>query len=192
MDPQGTFKKQSIILECAKLSATLRRRLRRSSTCLWEQRSPFLPRLTARHADGSTPSLCLNTLTSSSGHCLSCLPCHHVPSGSKLIRSEKKGDGSWLCIFGVYRSFDQFVLEAQGLLHPFDTLAQLPDYLIKALFEQLTLSPMQLSKIRLERIQKWRDRAKQLSSQEEKLRAGMSKFRHGLAASSWPSHLRNC
>ena len=72
-----------------------------------------------------------------------------VPSGSKLIRSEKKGDGLWLCIFGVYRSFDQFVLEAQSLLHPFDTLAQLPDYLIKALFEQLTLSPMQLSKTRL-------------------------------------------
>ena len=96
-----------------------------------------------------------------------------VPSGSKLIRSETKGDGSWLCIFGVYRSFDQFVLEAQGLLHPFDTLAQLPDYLIKALFEQLTLSPMQLSKTRLERVQKWRDRAKQLAPEEEKLRSKM-------------------
>ena len=96
-----------------------------------------------------------------------------VPAGSKLVRSEKKGDGSWLCIFGVYRSFDQFVIEAQGLLHPFDTLAQLPDYLIKALFEQLTLSPMQLSKTRLERLQKWRDRAKQLAPQEEKLRAQM-------------------
>ena len=32
---------------------------------------------------------------------------------------------------------------------------------------------VQLSKIRLERIQKWRDRAKQLSPQEEKLRASM-------------------
>ena len=96
-----------------------------------------------------------------------------VPAGSRLIRSEKKGDGSWLCIFGVYRSFHQFVLEAQDLLHPFDTLAQLPDYLIKALFEQLTLSPMQLSKIRLERIQKWRSRAKQLAPQEETLRSKM-------------------
>ena len=96
-----------------------------------------------------------------------------VPSGSKLVRSEKRGDGSWLCIFGVYRSFDQFVSEAQGLLHPFDTLAQLPDYLIKSLFEQLTLSPMQLAKTRLERIQRWRERAKQLAPQEEELRAQM-------------------
>ena len=90
---------------------------------------------------------------------------------SKLVRSEKQGDGSWLCIFGVYRSFDQFVLEAQSLLHPFDTLAQLPDYLIKALCEQLTLSLMQLSKTRLERLQ--RNRAKQLAPQEEKLRSSV-------------------
>ena len=73
----------------------------------------------------------------------------------------------------MYRSFDQFVLEAMKLWRPFDNLAQLPDYLIRALREQLTLSPMQVSKLHLQRLQKWRSRAKELAPLGEKLQQSM-------------------
>eukprot|EP00439_Symbiodinium_sp_Y106_P010927 s8701_g1.t1 len=79
-----------------------------------------------------------------------------VPAGSKLLRSEKKGDGSFLCIFGVYRTAVQFLDEARKLWHPYDTMAQMPDYLIRCIFEQLTLSPLQLSKLRIERLKLWK------------------------------------
>ena len=59
------------------------------------------------------------------------------------------------------------------LSHPFDSLAQLPDYLIKSLFEQLTKSPAELCKLRLLRVQRWRTRAAELAPVEQSLRANM-------------------
>ncbi|CAE7214910.1 unnamed protein product [Symbiodinium sp. CCMP2592] len=68
---------------------------------------------------------------------------------------------------------ESFVREAKLLYHPFDSLAQLPDYLIKSLFEQLTKSPAEICKLRLLRLQKWRARATELAPVEHAHRAKM-------------------
>ena len=91
---------------------------------------------------------------------------HGVPAGSKLLRSENRGSEGVFCVFGVFRSCENFVAEARRLYHPFDSLAQLPDYLIKSLFEQLTKSPAELCKLRLLRLQRWRKRATELAGTE--------------------------
>ena len=101
----------------------------------------------------------------SSKHCLQ-HDTQGVPAGSKLLHSENRGSKGFFCIFGVFRSFETFVAEARTLFHPFDSLAQLPDYLIKSLFEQLTKSPAELCKLRLLRLQKWRERATLLAKAE--------------------------
>ena len=77
-----------------------------------------------------------------------------LPAGSKLLRSENRGGGKWDPL--------SFVEEARRLCHPFDSLAHLPDYLITALHEQLSLSPMDLTKLRLTRLKHWQDLAKSL------------------------------
>ena len=41
-------------------------------------------------------------------------------------------------------------------MRPFDTLVQLPNVVIKCVFEQLTLAPYKLSKVRLERLLEWK------------------------------------
>ncbi|OLP81981.1 hypothetical protein AK812_SmicGene37411 [Symbiodinium microadriaticum] len=71
-----------------------------------------------------------------------------------------------LCDVFELRSCENFVAEARRLYHPFDSLAQLPDYLIKSLFEQLTKSPAELCKLRLLRLQRWRKRATELAGAE--------------------------
>ena len=96
-----------------------------------------------------------------------------VPSGSKLLRSEKRGDGSLLCVFGIYRSPVEFLREARNLWHPYDNLAQMPDYLIKCIFEQLTLSPLELSKKRIERLMTWKSWAKELAPRDRELKAAL-------------------
>ncbi|CAE7244581.1 unnamed protein product [Symbiodinium sp. CCMP2592] len=98
---------------------------------------------------------------------------HGVPAGSKLLRSEDRGNKGLFCVFGVFRSPESFVREAKLLYHPFDSLAQLPDYLIKSLFEQLTKSPAEICKLRLLRLQKWRARATELAPVEHAHRAKM-------------------
>ena len=96
-----------------------------------------------------------------------------VPAGSKLLRAENRGDKGVFCVFGVFRDFVEFVEEASRLFHPFDSLAQLPDYLTRSLFEQLVSSPTDLCKARLLKMQRWRDRAKELEPFEAKLREAM-------------------
>ena len=96
-----------------------------------------------------------------------------VPAGSKLLRSEKKGDGSFLCIFGVYRTAVQFLDEARKLWHPYDTMAQMPDYLIRCIFEQLTLSPLQLSKLRIERLKLWKSWSEEQRPRDRELKAAL-------------------
>ena len=96
-----------------------------------------------------------------------------IPAGSKLLRSEKKGDGSFLCIFGVYRTPVQFLDEARKLWHPYDTMAQMPDYLIRCIFEQLTLSPLQLSKLRIERLKLWKSWSEELRPRDRELKAAL-------------------
>ncbi|CAE7710304.1 unnamed protein product [Symbiodinium sp. CCMP2592] len=98
---------------------------------------------------------------------------HGVPAGSKLLRSENRGSKGVFCVFGVFRSPESFVREAKLLHHPFDSLAQLPDYLIKSLFEQITKSPAEICKLRLLRLQRWRARATELAPVEHAHRAKM-------------------
>ena len=102
-----------------------------------------------------------------------CQTIRAAPKGSKLLRSENRGAGGVFCVFGVFRKPLEFVKVAKSLWHPFDTMVQLPDLLLKAIFEQLTLSPLELSKIRLERLSKWRQWSVELQQEEQQARAKM-------------------
>ena len=53
----------------------------------------------------------------------------NIPVGSRLLRTEERG-GSFLCVFGIYRSPEEFTNVAKQLWHPFDELRNLPDELI--------------------------------------------------------------
>ena len=104
-----------------------------------------------------------------------CLTAHvkDAPAGSKLLRSENRGSSGFFCVFGVFREPESFVKEALHLWHPFDSLAQLPDYLVRSLFEQLTLGPAELAKTRLNRLQEWRALASTLNDRERHIRSAM-------------------
>ena len=67
-----------------------------------------------------------------------------IPAGSKLLRSEKKGE-MVLCVFGIFHSCEKFVNISRSLWHPFDQAAHMLDYL----FEHLTNSPTELVKLRI-------------------------------------------
>ena len=96
-----------------------------------------------------------------------------VPAGSKLLRCADRGSKGWLCVLGVYRSPLAFATLAKQLLHPYDTLVQLPDCLLKVIFKQLTLSPHELSAERLKKLQTWRSWATELRDQEKALKASL-------------------
>ena len=97
-------------------------------------------------------------------HCLQS-PCKHVPVGSKLLRSEKKGK-MFLCIFGIFHSCEKFVQVAKSLWHPFDEAAHMPDHLLRCLFEHLTRSPMDIVKMRIHRLKRWTTWPRELSKDE--------------------------
>lgn len=109
-----------------------------------------------------------------------------VPSGSKLLRSEKKGDEIFLCVFGVYRSPIQFLHEARRLWHPFDDLVQLPDCLIKAIFEQLIHSPLELSKLRIQRLRQWKQWSAELEQRDGELKG---RLHDGVRSIIWRKNL---
>ena len=100
-----------------------------------------------------------------------------VPVGSKLLRSEAKrganGEPTFLCVFGIFHSKDEFTRLAMTLQHPFDDLRHLPDCLKISLFEMLSTSKAELSKRRLQTLQQWRTWASELEGQERSLRASM-------------------
>ena len=96
-----------------------------------------------------------------------------VPAGSKLLRCADRGSKGWLCVLGVYRSPLAFATLSKQLLHPYDTLVQLPDCLLKVIFKQLTLSPHELAAARLRKLQTWRSWAGELQEQEKSLKASM-------------------
>ena len=96
-----------------------------------------------------------------------------VPAGSKLLRCADRGSKGWLCVLGVYRSPLAFATLSKQLLHPYDTLVQLPDCLLKVVFKQLTLSPHELAAERLRKLQTWRSWAGDLQEQEKSLKASL-------------------
>lgn len=78
-----------------------------------------------------------------------------VPKNSKLLRTEAKR-GGWLCVFGIFRTMEQFVQASRAFEHPFDSLLPVPDRLLTCLFEAMTMSPRELTKERLHTLKELR------------------------------------
>ena len=95
-----------------------------------------------------------------------------IPAGSKLLRSEKKGE-MLLCVFGIFHSCEKFVDIARSLWHPFDQAAHMPDYLLKCLFEHITISPTDLVKLRISRLKLWTQWAAELSKDEAQYKSSL-------------------
>lgn len=81
-----------------------------------------------------------------------------IPTGSKLLRAEEKGE-KVLCVFGVYRSFHEFVKVSQQLWRPYDELRNLPDDLIQAIFQKLRCAPDVTTRKRISHLTEWSNRA---------------------------------
>ena len=92
-----------------------------------------------------------------------------VPAGAKLLRTEAKAGNMTLCVFGVFHSKQQFVEVAKSLRHPFDEFVNLPDLLIRCVFEQLTLGHIETARQRLVMLKKMRDWREELKDDEARL-----------------------
>ena len=91
-----------------------------------------------------------------------------IPAGAKLLRTEAK-QGSFLCVFGVYHTTQQFVWECRQLQHPFDEFMNLPDILLECVYKVLIMGPIDVAKFRLSKIQKWRQIRDELANTEAEL-----------------------
>ena len=100
-----------------------------------------------------------------------------VPQGSRLLRTgSREGEGAepvHVFVFGVYRSPVQFVHQALTLAHPFDSARALPDPLVRVLFRTLTKGPLDIMKLRLQKMRLWRDWARELEPAERELHASL-------------------
>ena len=99
-------------------------------------------------------------------------PFHHIPPGSKRLRTCRKqvGDSSGIfMLFGVYRSEWEFVQLSQELPHPFSLFCDVPDCTLKLMFFALTEGPSRLNSYRLSVVTKWQAWAKELEMEEDKL-----------------------
>ena len=97
---------------------------------------------------------------------------YNVPAGSRLLRTEAN-KGGFTCVFGVYRSMQQFFECARQLWHPFDELKNLPDRLITSIFNNITSSPHELAKQRCKFMTHWTRRARDLQKDENQLHMSM-------------------
>ena len=95
-----------------------------------------------------------------------------IPVGSKLLRTEAK-EGKILCVFGIFRSMHDFVQVAKSLKHPFDELMNLPDVLIKCLFDTLNLGMLEITKRRINTLKKWTCWAKELQEEEQNIQKSL-------------------
>ena len=111
-------------------------------------------------------SVLLDALPSTDAKRCLCEPCKHVPAGSRLLRTEKKGE-KLLCVFGIFHSCETFVALAKTLWHPFDTAAHMPDHLLKCLHEHLTMSPVEIVRLRIQRLKLWTTCATELAIVEK-------------------------
>ena len=116
----------------------------------------------------ATPSVLLRNIpkTDDKGCIARALP--NIPVGSRLLRTEERG-GSFLCVFGIYRSPEEFTNVAKQLWHPFDELRNLPDELVRTIYSQLTSSPSQVTRKRITMLNEWTTRAKALRELETEL-----------------------
>ena len=99
-----------------------------------------------------------------------------IPAGCKLLRTEanKGNEGDLtLCVFGFYRSMQQFVDVSKQLWHPYDELKNLPDPLVKTLFWYLSSAPSDITKQRIACMTRWRHLGANLRDLEEQLHGQM-------------------
>ena len=102
--------------------------------------------------------------------------CGDIPAGCKLLRTEAnkgKNGNLHLCVFGCYRSMQQFVEVSKQVWHPYDELKNLPDNMVKVLFWYLTTPPAEITKTRLEHVNRWKLLCRQLQPLETKLHEQM-------------------
>eukprot|EP00435_Cladocopium_sp_Y103_P038385 s723_g10.t1 len=95
-----------------------------------------------------------------------------VPAGSRLLRTEKKGN-KILCVFGIFHSCEKFTTLAKSLWHPFDLAAHMPDHLLRCLFMHLTKSPMEICKFRIATMKRWTSWALELACDEARYKKGL-------------------
>jgi hypothetical protein len=100
-----------------------------------------------------------------------------VDSSSKfrLLRFQRGEGGESSEVVGVLRSPAEFLQESLGLAHPADHFLCLPDVLKTALYEILTLGPLQITKQRLLAIRQLQQRAKDLEAEETKFHSSLPK-----------------
>ena len=108
-----------------------------------------------------------------------CLTQQHgdIPKGCKLLRTEankgKDGDLT-LCVFGCFRTMQQFVDVSRQIWHPYDELKNLPDSLVRTLFWYLSTAPSEITKHRINCLTRWRTTEAKLRSLESELHGQMS------------------
>ena len=112
-------------------------------------------------------------------------PLLHIPAGAKLLRSEanrgRDGDNV-MCVFGIFHSCQQFVQASRSLTHPFDEFMNVPDALLQCMFDLLTLGPVAISKMRLQKLQTWRQMRLELESEEKTLHERIPEHLQGLVS----------
>ena len=97
-------------------------------------------------------------------------PILHIPAGAKLLLTEaKRGNNKVLCFFGIFHSCQQFVQACKSLSHPFDDFMNVPDVLLDCMFDALTMGPVAISKLRLQKLVAWRQSRLTLEAGEKAL-----------------------
>ncbi|CAE7434029.1 SLC24A2 [Symbiodinium sp. CCMP2592] len=97
-----------------------------------------------------------------------------IPAGSKLLATEETGEsGGFELSVGVYATPDEFLEEAKGLRHPFETFAVIPDEVKRKLHEALVKGPEWVGRQRVATLNKWLEWAKELEEPESRLKEGL-------------------
>ena len=106
-------------------------------------------------------------------------PLPHIPAGAKLLRSEANRGQEGIkvtCVFGILHSCQQFVQasRSRSLSHLFDEFMNVPDILLQCMFDILTMGPIAISKMRLQKLQAWRKIRLELEGAEKAMHASWS------------------
>ena len=79
-------------------------------------------------------------------------------------------EGDQLCVFGIFHFCERFVKLSQQLWHPFDLAAHMPDHLLRCLFEHVTKSPVEIVRLRIQKLKLWTSWAAELAVAEKALK----------------------
>ena len=95
-----------------------------------------------------------------------------IPVGSKLLRTEAKW-GKLMCVFGIYRTAEEFLQVSRSLWHPYDELINLPHDLVLCIFHSLLIGPLEMTKARIRTVKLWNTWASELAQDEAALHQRM-------------------